>query len=113
MDAVRFEEESKAGKAIPIRAWPTWGGVRLDEAEYLVGSPEVLLLMRQAKWVRAVVQAKRLTIFDRGQLQKAWERLVDVGLDILKIEAENNSPHDARKKKPTQPALNREASSPR
>ncbi len=87
METLRMEEAAKGGKAIPVRAWPTWGGIRLSEAEYIVGSPEILSLMRRAEWVRPVVEANRLTIFDRGQLQKAWERFVDLGLEILKAEA--------------------------
>jgi len=90
MEAVREEEEGKP--SIPVRAWPTWGGVRLPEAEYLVGSPEILLLMRRAGWIHAVVQGKRLTLFDRSQLQKAWERLVRVGIDHLRNEARRISP---------------------
>lgn len=92
MEEIRLEEEAKSSPPIPIRAWPTWGGVCLAEAKYLVGSPEILALMRRAEWIRPVAQSNRMTIFDRAALQKAWERLADVGLDILKEYAAQKNP---------------------
>ena len=71
----------------------SWGGARIEEAEVLVGSPEVFALMRRAQWVNPVVQVKRLTIFDRGHIQKAWNKLVRLGFDYLRSEANRVNPH--------------------
>jgi len=92
MATIRLEEEAKSNPTLAVRAWPTWGGVSLTEAKYLVGSPEILALMRRAEWIRPVAQSNRMTIFDRAALQKAWERLADVGLDILKQYAAQKCP---------------------
>lgn len=88
MKAHSFEEQALRQKIqAMVYAWPEWGGARLAEAEMLVGSPEVLALMRKAGWVEPVTQGKRLTLFDRSQLRAAWEKFSLHGLKYLKMEA--------------------------
>jgi len=88
MEAVRLEQEARGEKLIPVRAWPNWGGARKKEAEFMLGSPEILALMRRAGWVKPVAISNRMTIFDREALQKAWGRFCLFGLERLKAEAD-------------------------
>jgi len=93
MEAVRLEEEARGEKVIPVRAWPNWGGARKMEAEFMVGTPAILALMRRAEWIKPVAMSNRMTLFDREALQKAWGRFCLFGLDVLKAEAKEKSPN--------------------
>ena len=52
-------------------------GFREDEAEFVVGSPQLLHEMVAAKWIKPVVHRHKLVIFDRGDLSRAWARILN------------------------------------
>ena len=58
-------------------------GLRPDEATAVVGSEKVLEKMVSAGWIVPVVQRKGLTLYDRGHLLAAWNRLCREGSSQL------------------------------
>ncbi len=52
-------------------------GYRPDEAAEVVGGMEVLKSMVAAGWLQPVLQRKKLTVYNYGDLEKCWQRIVD------------------------------------
>jgi hypothetical protein len=51
-------------------------GFRREEAAAVVGSVQLFDDMVRAKWLRPVVYRHKLVIFDRGDIQRAWSRIL-------------------------------------
>ena len=51
-------------------------GYRLEEAEFVLGSSQLLAEMTAAGWLRPVIHRHKLTIFDRGDIARAWARIL-------------------------------------
>ena len=52
-------------------------GFRREEAAFLLGSIQIVDEMVRAKWLIPVVNRHRLQIFDRGQISRAWARILN------------------------------------
>jgi len=61
------------------------GAVNIEEAERILGSGKILELARKAKWLVAIIQGKRLTLFDYDEVLSCWKRICAEGLDALKL----------------------------
>jgi hypothetical protein len=62
-------------------------GVRPDVAAELLGSELVLNLMVKAGWLSPEVSGNRLTIYDYGMVELAWQKLKSEGSEKLKADA--------------------------
>jgi len=51
-------------------------GFRRDEAAAAVGSVQLLDDMQRANWITPVVNRHKLVLFDRGDIQRAWARIL-------------------------------------
>ena len=51
-------------------------GFRRDEAAAVVGSVQLFDDMWLAGWLKPVVNRHKMVIFDRGDLQRAWSRIL-------------------------------------
>ncbi|MEQ1858526.1 MAG: hypothetical protein ABMA13_01170 [Chthoniobacteraceae bacterium] len=51
-------------------------GLRPDEGAQAVGSKQLFTEMVAAGWIAPVVQRHKLTIYDRGDVAKAWARIL-------------------------------------
>lgn len=51
-------------------------GFRRNEAAELFGSPQLLEDMERGGWLKPVVDRHKLVLFDRGDLLRAWSRIV-------------------------------------
>ena len=51
-------------------------GFRRDEAAAAVGSAQLLDDMHRAGWITPVVNRHKLVLFDRGDIQRAWARIL-------------------------------------
>jgi hypothetical protein len=51
-------------------------GFRPEEAAFVFGSPQLLAEMVAAKWISPVVHRHKLILYDRGDLSKAWARIL-------------------------------------
>lgn len=60
------------------------GSVSPEEAEGIVGGPQLLKLLRDADWLKPAIQAHRLTRYDYEECVVAWKRLKMEGYDALK-----------------------------
>ena len=49
--------------------------LRVDDAGQYVGCPGLLALMVKAGWIKAIVQRKRMTVYQRSKLDECCERL--------------------------------------
>lgn len=67
------------------------GSVSLEEAEGIVGGPQILKLLCEAGWLRPVIQAHRLTRYDYEDCVVAWKRLKMEGYDALKQAASGST----------------------
>lgn len=52
-------------------------GCRRDEVRFMLGSPQLLDEMVAAKWLKPVVDRHKLQLFDRGDVVKAWTRILN------------------------------------
>ena len=52
-------------------------GYKPEEAAFVLGSSQLLAEMVAAKWVTPVVHRHKLVLFDRGDLSKAWARVLN------------------------------------
>ena len=52
-------------------------GLRRDEAVFLLGSRQLFEELVRAKWIRPVVDRHKLLLFDRGDLARAWTRILN------------------------------------
>lgn len=52
-------------------------GYRADEIIFLIGSRQLFDEMVAAKWLIPVVNRHKLQVFDRGQLSRAWARILN------------------------------------
>ena len=52
-------------------------GFNHEEAEFVLGSPQLLAEMVAAKWITPVIKRHKLYLFDRGQLSRAWARILN------------------------------------
>jgi hypothetical protein len=51
-------------------------GFRPEEAAFIVGSPQLWQEMVAAGWVRPVVHRHKLLLYDRGDISRAWARIL-------------------------------------
>lgn len=51
-------------------------GLRPDEAASALGSVQLLRAMVAAGWIRPVIQRHKLTLFDAGDVARAWSRIL-------------------------------------
>jgi len=51
-------------------------GYRREEAAEAVGSRQLLDDMQRANWLKPVINRHKLVIFDRGDLMRAWGRIL-------------------------------------
>jgi len=59
------------------------GAARIEDAEMVLGGPQVLKLARKAGWLKPVVERKRLTIFDYDECLACWNRIRVEGFESL------------------------------
>jgi hypothetical protein len=52
-------------------------GFRREEAAFVFGSTQLVDEMIHAKWLTPVVNRHKLQIFDRGQISRAWARILN------------------------------------
>jgi len=52
-------------------------GFRREEVAFLLGSVQLVDEMVRAKWLVPVINRHRLLIFDRGQISRAWARILN------------------------------------
>jgi hypothetical protein len=52
-------------------------GLRRDEVGFMLGSPQLCDEMVAAKWLKPVVDRHKLQLFDRGDVTKAWVRILN------------------------------------
>ena len=52
-------------------------GLRRDEVGFMLGSPQLFDEMVAAKWVRPVINRHKLQIYDRGDVVRAWARILN------------------------------------
>ena len=52
-------------------------GYRPDEVAFLLGSPQLFAEMVAAKWLKPVVNRHKLQLFDRGDISRAWVRILN------------------------------------
>jgi hypothetical protein len=52
-------------------------GLKREEAAFLLGSVQLFDEMIKAKWVLPVVNRHKLQLFDRGQISRAWVRILN------------------------------------
>jgi len=52
-------------------------GFNHEEAEFVLGSPQLLAEMVAAKWITPVIKRHKLHLFDRGHLSRAWARILN------------------------------------
>jgi hypothetical protein len=52
-------------------------GFRADEIIFLIGSRQLFDEMVAAKWLVPVINRHKLQIFDRGQVSRAWARILN------------------------------------
>ena len=70
-------------------------GFRRDEAAAAVGSRQLLEDMVRAGWLKPVVQRHKLVIFDRGDLHRAWGRILNGEQPPLRIRKANPTGSDS------------------
>jgi hypothetical protein len=51
-------------------------GFRPEEAAFIVGSPQLWQEMVAAGWVRPVIHRHKLLLYDRGDISRAWARIL-------------------------------------
>ena len=52
-------------------------GFRTDEATFVLGSSQLFAEMVAAQWIKPVVNRHKLQLFDRGDLSRAWARVLN------------------------------------
>lgn len=65
-------------------------GLRPDEVVEALGSRQLYREMLAAKWLVPVVKRHKLTLFDRGDVAKAWARILS-GQSPVKTTADSAS----------------------
>ncbi len=50
-------------------------GYRPDEAAALIGSPQLLVEIVQAGWLKPVMQRHKLTLYDGADIERCWTRI--------------------------------------
>jgi len=65
------------------------GAATIEDAEKIVGGQMMLELARAAKWLKPVVQGKRLTLFDYDDCLACWKRICAEGRPALEAAAES------------------------
>jgi hypothetical protein len=60
-------------------------GFRREEAAEAVGSRQLLDDMERANWLKPVVNRHKLVIFDRGDIQRAWARILAGELPPVRV----------------------------
>jgi hypothetical protein len=51
-------------------------GFRREEAAAAIGSPQLLEDMVRGRWLKPVISRHKLVLFDRGDIQRAWARIL-------------------------------------
>lgn len=51
-------------------------GLRPEEAAFVLGSSQLFAEMVSAGWLRPVVNRHKLQLFDRGDICRAWARIL-------------------------------------
>lgn len=51
-------------------------GLRPDEGAWRVGSKKLFEEMEEAGWIKAVVRRHKLKLFDAGDVDRAWSRIL-------------------------------------
>ena len=51
-------------------------GFRRDEAAKAIGSIQLLMDMQRAGWITPVVDRHKLVLYDRGDILRAWARVL-------------------------------------
>jgi len=69
------------------------GAIGIEEAEAILGGPQMLDYSRKAGWLCPKIQGNRLTLFDYDEALACWKRICLEGFDALKTAA-----FEARKK---------------
>ena len=52
-------------------------GLRPDEVASALGSVQLLRAMITAGWIRPVIQRHKLTLYDAGDVARAWSRILN------------------------------------
>jgi hypothetical protein len=52
-------------------------GLRREEVDFMLGSPQLLNEMLAAKWVQPVINRHKLQLYDRGDIVRAWTRILN------------------------------------
>ena len=52
-------------------------GLRREEAAFLLGSIQLFDELVAAKWLKPVINRHKLQLFDRGDVTKAWVRILN------------------------------------
>ena len=52
-------------------------GYRPDEVAFILGSVQLFDEMVAAKWLRPVVNRHKLLLYDRGDISRAWARIIN------------------------------------
>ncbi len=71
------------------------GAATIDEAERILGGEGMLRLAKEADWIRAKIQSKRITLFDYDELLSCWKKICAEGYESLR-EAAIEARHSKR-----------------
>jgi len=67
----------------PVLVQARRGAAWVEDAELILGGPQILKLARKAGWLKPVIERKRLTRFDYDECLACWNRIRIQGLDAL------------------------------
>ena len=58
------------------KAHPPRLGFRPDDAAEMIGSPQLFTEMREAGWIKPVLQRHKLTLYSGDDIQRCWHRIL-------------------------------------
>ncbi len=62
----------------------------IEEAERILGGEGMLRLAKEAGWIKAKIQSKRITLFDYDELLSCWKKICAEGYESLRESALKN-----------------------